>query len=187
MITDALEQFVPPQAPLSLVAAAGVAIPSPGIIDLLGGGPGTPVTNIVGTAALPGQADARGVGPYRPEIRTVIGTAAANGTGTPSLITALQAAPDDGANNPGTWQTLAQTAEMLVAQLTAGQIITRFPYLPPFPFNLRPRFLRLLFIVSAAEAFGAGTIAWSCVVPPGAADDPFQLQAAKNYTVRGIV
>ncbi len=38
MITDAKETFVPPGNPLSLVAAAGVDIPSPLIVDLLGGG-----------------------------------------------------------------------------------------------------------------------------------------------------
>ena len=81
MITDAKETFVPPGNTLSLVAAAGVDVPSPIIVDLLGGGVGTLVTNHVGNAAVPGQADAHGVGGFRPELVVAIGTALATGTG----------------------------------------------------------------------------------------------------------
>jgi len=181
MITDSKENFVAPGSPLSIVAAAGVDIPSPGIIDFLGDGPGTPVTNHFGTSTLPGQADAQGVGGVRPELVVAIGTAATAGTSTPTLNVQLQGAPDDGSNNPGTWQTLGESGEFTVAQLVAGQVIARLPWLPPFPVNLRPRFLRLNFAVPAGTAFGAGTIAYATVTT--VRDDPFQMQAARAYSM----
>ena len=49
MLLDALLNFVQVGSPLSLVAGAGVAIPSPGIIDLLGLGVGVgPTERIIG-------------------------------------------------------------------------------------------------------------------------------------------
>jgi hypothetical protein len=180
MITDAKETFVPPGNPLSLVAAAGVDVPSPIIVDLLGGGVGTTVTNHVGNAALPGQADAHGVGGLRPELVVAIGTALATGTSA-TLNVQLQGAPDNGAGSPGTWQTLGESGPITAAQGTAGQVIARLPYLPPFPKNLRPRFLRLNFEIPAATLFTTGTIAYALVTT--ARDDLYQLQAAKAYTI----
>ena len=66
MILDAKLQFVAPGSPLSLIAAAGVDVVSPNIIDLLGNGVGTTVTNIYGNSALPGQADALLPLPFHP-------------------------------------------------------------------------------------------------------------------------
>jgi hypothetical protein len=181
MITDSKLNFSAPGSPLSIVAAAGVDILFPGIIDLLGNGVGTPVTNHFGTSTLPGQADAHGVGQVRPELVIAMGTAATAGTSTPTLNVQLQGAPDDGSNNPGTWQTLGETGALTVAQLVAGQIIGRLPWLPPFPQNLRPRFLRLNGDIPAGTAFGAGTIAYATVTT--VRDDPFQMQAAKAYSL----
>ena len=183
MLVDSKVGFVIAGSPLSLVAAAGVAIPTDPY-DFLGSGPGTPVNNIHGNATLPGQPDAMAVGPQRPEVVVAIGAAATNGTGTPGLTVQFQVAPDDGSNNPGTWTTIWQSGEYLVAQLTAGAIIARIPWTPPVPVNIRPRFCRLNFAVSAAEAFGAGTIAYAQVTT--VRDDPYQLQASKNYSVSGV-
>lgn len=181
MITDSKLNFVAPGSPLSLVAAAGVDVPSPGIVDLLGNGVGTLVTNITGTAAVPGQADAHGVGQVRPELVVAIGTAPTNGTSTPSLNVQLQGAPDDGTGNPGTWVTYGESGAMLIAALPAGRIVARLPWLPPFPANARPRFLRLNFEIPAGTAFGAGTIAYATVTT--IRDDWFVGQAAKNYSL----
>lgn len=181
MITDAREQFVSPNTPLSLVAAAGVDVPSSQVVDLLGGGEGTLVTNYYGTSTLPGQADAHGVGKVRPELVVAIGTALVAGTSTPTVNVQLQGAPDNGSGSAGTWQTLGESGPITVAQGTAGRVIARLPYLPPFPTNLRPRFLRLNFEIPAGTAFSAGTIAYATVTTTR--DDAFNLQAARAYTV----
>lgn len=183
MLVDSKVAFVPIGTPLSLVAAAGVDVPTDPY-DILGDGPGTPVRNIYGNSTLPGQADAMGVGPSRPEMVIGVGTAAVNGTGTPGLIVQFQAAPDDGSGNPGTYETLWQSDEYLAADLTAGAQLARIPWVPPIPENLRPRFLRLNFAISAAEAFSAGTIAYAVVTVTR--DDIYQKQAAKNYTIGPI-
>lgn len=179
MIADAKVGFVFPNAPLSLVAAAGVDVPT-NPYDMLGDGPGTAVRNIHGNATLPGQADAMGTGKPRPELFVAIGTALAAGVGTPTLNVQLQAAPDDGANNPGTYQVLGESGEITVAQGIAGRIIARLPWLPPFPANLRPRFIRLNFAIPAGTTFSAGTIASALVVTER--DDWFVGQQPANYT-----
>lgn len=181
MITDALLAFVPIGGNLSVVAAAGVDTPS-NVIDLLGLGVGVLPANdsIIGNPTTFGAPDAMGVGGLRPELNVTIGTALATATSA-TLNAALQAAADDGTGNPSTWQTLVETGELTAAQCAANTVIARFPWVPPFPANLRPRFLRLLFQVPAATLFTAGTIASALVVP--CRDDQFNKFAAKNYTV----
>ena len=66
--------------------------------------------------------------------------------------------------------------------LTANTLIARFPFLPPFPFNLRPRFVRLLFSPSSGGSFTAGTIA-SALVTLGR-DDYSAKYTANNYKVQ---
>lgn len=185
MLLDAKLAFVPVGAPLSLVAAVGVAIPSTNVIDLIGPGVGQPMANFTGNAALPGQADGMGVGMMRPELVVAIGTALVAGTGTPTLNVQLQGAPDNGANLPGTYTTFGESGEITVAQGIANRVIARLPWLPPWPFNSRPRFLRLNFAVPAAVNFSAGTIAYAVVST--VRDDPYHLQAAKNYTVAPFI
>ena len=181
MLLDALLAFIPAGTPVSLVAAAGVDIPSTNVVDLLGAGEGTLVTNIWGNSTLPGQADAMGVGNVRPELVVAMGAAAVAGAGTATLNVQLQAAPDNGSGSAGTWQVLGESGELTIAQLTAATIIARLPWLPPFPVNLRPRFLRLNFAIPAGTDFSAGTIAFAQVTQ--ARDDWFVGQAAKNYTM----
>lgn len=179
MLTDATLAFVPIGAPLSLVIASGASSRS-GIIDLLGLGVGVAPTNIFGTPTLFGAPDAMGVG-KRPELNVTVGTAAAGATST--LNVALQAAADQGAAGnyqPSTWNTLAETGPIAVANLTANTVIARFPWLPPFPANLRPRYLSLLFSVATAN-MTAGTIASALVGL--IRDDQFNKFAAKNYSV----
>lgn len=182
MITDAQLSFVPIGAPLSLVAGAGVNIPSPNTIDLLGEGVGLAPTNVIGNVTNFGSPDAMGVGGARPELAVVIGTTCTTSSSA-TLNVALQAAADAGSPTyqPSTWDTLAETGAIAVANLTAGTVIARFPWLPPFPANLRPRFLRLLFQVPSGDSFTAGTIGSALVTT--VRDDQFNKYAANNYKV----
>lgn len=184
MLIDSRLAFVPYGSPLSLIAAAGVDIPSTNVIDLLGNGAGTTVQNITGIATLPGQADAMGIPDVRPELVVAIGTALVADTGTPTLSVELQAAPDNGSGSPGTYVILGRSAPITVAQGTANTIIARLPWLPPFPANLRPRFLRLNFEIPAGTNFSAGTIAYALVT--SSRDDWFIGQQPRNFKVSGV-
>jgi hypothetical protein len=160
------------------LAILGADVPSTNVIDLLGEGVGVAPSSIFGNPTLFGAPDAMGVGGPRPELNVTLGTAFAGGT---SLNAKLQAAADLGTPTyqPSTWNTLAETGAILTANLTANTVIMRFPWLPPFPAGLRPRFLRLLFTPSGT--FTAGTIASALVTL--VRDDQFNKYAAKNYSV----
>lgn len=190
MFIDALLSFVPIGGNLSLVGGAGIGIRS-SVIDLLGLGVGVaPTERIIGNPTVFGAPDAMGVGGMRPELNVSIGTSlvAVNGA---LLNVALQAAPDlgvGGGYQPGAWQTLGESGGLTAAQCPANTVVARLPWLPPFPANLRPRFLSLLFSPLPAVAtpgtaanFSAGTIASALVVP--CRDDQFNRYAAKNYSV----
>ena len=181
MRSDALLAFVPIGSPLSIVLNSGQNVSSQ-IIDLLGEGVGLAPTNIIGSqTAIFGSADAMGVGGMRPELNVTVGTAGVGATST--LNVALQAAADQGAAGnyqPSTWNTLVETGVIAVANLTANTVIARFPWLPPFPANLRPRYLKLLFSIATAN-MTAGTIASAIVTL--VRDDQFNKYSAKNYSV----
>lgn len=177
MMIDALLSFT--NGPLSMVGGAGVAIPSPNIIDLAGPGVGVPVPNIWGKATSFGAPDAMGVGSIRPELVVTISTLLVTGNAA-TLNAALQAAADNGSNQPGAWNTLVETGAIAVANLTAGQLIARFPWVPPFPPGLRPRFLRMLFSPAAATNFTAGALLANVTV---VRDDQFNQFVPKNFAV----
>ena len=183
MLIDNLCSFVPLGAPLSLVAAAGVNIPSSQMYDFAGVGAGVAPPSIWGTPTSYGQADAMGVGGERPELVVSIGVLPVTGNSA-TLNAALQAAADNGSNQPGTWNTIGESGAIGVTNLAAGTVFCRLPWLPPFPANLRPRFLRMLFQVPSATNFTAGTIAWALVVPPGGRDDQFNKYVPKNFAVQ---
>jgi hypothetical protein len=191
MITDALLALVPIGSNLSLVGGAGVSFRS-NAYDFLGLGVGVaPTERIIGNTTLFGQADAMGVGNQRPELNVTIGTSLVASVAGTLLNVALQIAPDTGVAGgyqPGTWQTIGETGGLTAAQCPANTVVARLPWLPPFPANLRPRFLSLLFsplpAVAAPQtpgAFSAGTIASALVVM--SRDDWFAKYAAKNYSV----
>ena len=181
MITDSQLAFVPINGNLPLVAAAGVAIPSPNVIDLLGQGVGTAPSNIIGNATNFG-ADV-GIGGITPQIEAVIGVACTTGNAA-TLNVALQAAPDSGSGGnyqPGAWTTLIETGPIAVAKLAAGQIVARFDFMPAFPANLAPRYVRLLFQVASGTNFTAGTI--SSAIVTMVRDDTAHKFATKNFIV----
>jgi hypothetical protein len=187
MIFDALVSFVPNGFPLSLVAGAGIAIPSTNIIDLIGSGVGTAPPNIIGTRSVFGTD--MGVGGLRPELNVTIGTALAGAAGL-TLKAALQAAQDPGAAGnytPTSWIDIDSQDGISIANGIAGAVIFRSPWIPTMPPGFMPRFLRMLFSpVSAggavpSGAFTAGTIASALVTM--IRDDQSNRFSAKNYTV----
>lgn len=181
MINDALAGFVFESAPLSLIAAAGVDIPTDPI-DLFGDGVGVTVRNIWGNSALPFLPDAHGVGMPVPQIAILIGQAATTGSAATANFQ-LQGAEDNGAGSPGSYQTYRETGPLTAAQLTAGQMI-RLDFAPPFPLNDRPRFLRLNIEIPAGTDFTAGTVLSAQTVTTR--DDWYVGQQPRNYSVGNL-
>lgn len=177
MIADALIGFVFPNAPLSLVAGAGVDIPTDPY-DIFGAGAGNLVSNIFGNTTTAGQADALAAGMPMPYISVIVGTALTTGTAATMTIQ-FQGAPDNGSSQPGTWATYAQTGDITAALGVAGAELCRLPFIPPTPINNRPRFLRLNFQIPAGVDWTAGTILSALVV--GTRDDQYNFQTPKNY------
>jgi hypothetical protein len=148
----------------------------------MGPGVGQPLSNIIGNVALGGQPGAMGIPRTRPELIVATGVAFATANGG-QLNVELQGAPDTGAAGgyqPGAWQTFVESGYMTAAQLAAQLEIARFPWVPPFPFNMRPRFLRLLFQTLAGAQFTAGTIAFATVTTDRT--DYAVKYAARNYS-----
>lgn len=157
MLTDARLVFVSDQAPLSLVAGAGVDIPS-NVLDTLDVGVGVAPPSYIGNVST--FATDLGIGVRHPLIRMATGDAFATSNGA-TLNVALQGAPDTGSGGgfqPGAWTTITETGEIPVASLTLQTIFARLEITPA----TRPyRFLRVLFQVPATTNFTAGTVAYA--------------------------
>lgn len=192
MLLDALVNFgANSGSPFSLILNAGLW-PLPGVIDLFGNGVGQAPTSIYGRTSNTGPGADMGIPDGRPELYIQIGTAAVTGTGA-QLNVAMQAAPDPGAAGnytpaAGAWQTIGESGYLTAAQLVANRVIFRSPWLPAFPANLNPRFVRIVAIVgtlaagdTAAVSFTAGTIAWAAVTQ--GRDDYAIAFTPKNYAV----
>ena len=184
MILDALVSFVPLNAPLSLVGAAGVVFNSQ-VFDLLGAGVGVAPPNIIGTRTTWGTDE--GVGGKRPELQVNIGTAVVAGVAGTLLKIALQGAPDTPVTyQPGTWQDIVSQDDISPANLTAGAVPFRCPFIPTMPPGLQPRYLRLQFSPMSATAlpagdFSAGTISFAGVTM--VRDDWAAKYQPKNFSV----
>lgn len=182
MILDALLNFIPIGGNLSLVAGAGISIPSSNVIDLLGLGVGQNPANsaIIGTPANGLFGEDSGLGAIKPQVQVNIGTGLV-AVGGSTLNIALQAAPDTAVTfQPGTWQTLVETGPLTAAQLAANTVCARFDWPPAFPANLQPRYMRLLFSPSAGGSFSAGTV--SSAIVTMVRDDFSGKYAARNYS-----
>ena len=181
MMNDALVNFLQPGQILSMVAAAGVNTPFPGVYDILGTGVGTAPQNIIGTRTLFGS-DV-GLGADKPQVQVNVATAFTTSNSC-TLNIAFQAAVDQGVGGnyqPGTWITLVETGPIAVGNLTAGAVLARFDFPPAFPVGTLPRYLRLLGQVPAASNFTAGTLTGGVVTM--VRDDYSAKYAAKNFSV----
>lgn len=176
--SDAILTFVP--SALSLVAGAGIAIPT-GPIDLLGEGAGLAPLNIIGRATLFGTDF--GVGAHVLELMCRIGTLPVTATSA-TLNLQWQFAPDAGTPTyqPGTWYTVIESGAMAVANLAAGTRIGAWKYPQMFPFNQRPRFTRLNFVVPAGTNFTAGTISQGFLTSVAPGEYAIANQPS-NYTI----
>lgn len=182
MILDSQLSFVPIGGNLSLVAGAGVSIPSTNVIDLLGLGVGVNPANanIIGTPASGLFGEDSGLGAIKPQVQVNIGTAL-TAVGASTLNIQFQAAPDTAVTFlPGTWQTLVETGPLTAAQLIANTVCARFDWPPAFPANLQPRYLRLLFSPSAGGSFTVGSI--SSAIVTMVRDDYAAKYAARNFS-----
>ena len=175
MRSDALLAFVPIGGNLSLVTGGANAVAS-NVIDLLGAGVGVAPPNIIGNATVFGTD--MGIGGFRPEINCVTGNS--NWAGGTSLTVALQGAVDTAVTyQPGTWITFGEVPGLTTAQLIANTVIGRLPWLPAWPQNVLPRYLRLLF--TPVGTFTTGVIASAIVTT--VRDDQANKYAAANYKV----
>lgn len=136
---------------LSQAQAVTVTAVSTGVYDTAGLGVGQPVTNRFGIATNFGE-DLGGGGPLAsaPQLGVFIAqNFAAAGAGT--LRVQLQAAVDtNNTGTPGTWDTIAQTDDIPVAQLVqnAARPLTSFTVPDRYPGQNFPRFYRLNYIVA---------------------------------------
>jgi hypothetical protein len=148
------------QLTLSLAQAITVTAASSSIIDLAGVGSGNAPNMRFGVqSSVFGEDIGIGDGASPPVIACIVGTAfAASGAGT--LQVALQTAPDNGSNAPGTWSNAVLTDVLALSQLTAGQKIAEFTVPPRDPNAAIPRFIRLYYTV-ATGPMTAGTIAYA--------------------------
>jgi len=180
MLIDSLVSFIPPGSPLSLVAGAGVSIPS-NVIDLLGLGAGIAPSSsaIIGNVTTFG-ADL-GIGELKGQLE-VLFTTGLVAVGGSTLNIQFQVAPEDATTHqPGTWQTLVETGPMTAANLGINKRAARFDYPPVFPETLRPRFARLLFSPSAGGSFSAGAVVAPVTMQR---DDVANLNQPRNYAVK---
>lgn len=186
MLLDSQLSFSPLGYVLSLVAAAGVSVRAPNIIDLLGTGVGTAPVSIIGqTTSIFGEDP--GIGNPKIELQANIGTAFATGNSA-TLNMQIQAAQDPGAGGnytPTSWTTICETGTIAVANLLAPPAAKAAPIrltlIPVFPPNFAPRFLSLNFSIPSGTNFTAGTITFAGVTM--ARDDWAAKFAAKNFVV----
>lgn len=144
------------------------AIPSTLPYDVTGAGAGN-APNMIGGVTASGNAligfdIGAGDGSAIPELYWNVSTAFVGGT---SLQIAIQAAPDNGSNSPGTYVTIVQTAAIPTANLTlntSGQF--QIPEISPdMAFGeAMPRFYRVLYTV--VGTYSAGAISANIVLNP---------------------
>lgn len=133
-------------APLVLSSAQAITTTAASsvIYDVTGAGSGVAPSMTFGNGDI-GFDIAGGDGMTRP---TAYWTVTTNGTGTGTVAFAVQAAPDNGSNSPGTYVTLAQTEAYVGTTLDVGDVIE----LPIPPYNKIkagmgvPRFYRFYYI-----------------------------------------
>lgn len=148
MITDI-------QLRLSNAQAVTTTAASTLVYDVTGAGAGVAPSMTFGTATVFGEDIGAGDSRVRPIAQFFVPTAfTANGAAT--MVVAVQAAIDDGSNNPSTYTTLAETGAIPVANLIAGANF-QLPIPPLAPGEALPRFYRFNYTI-ATGPMTAGNI-----------------------------
>jgi len=163
---------------LSAAQAITVTAASTNIYDVTGAGSGTAPNQTFGTATVFGADIGIGDGAAIPTAYFNVGTAFVSGGGA-TLTIAVQAAPDNGSNAPGTYETITATQAFVAADLIAGaQIVLPIPPTATLG-TLKPRFYRFNYTV-ATSTFSAGTITGSILLNP--ATGIYSIQYPNNFT-----
>lgn len=160
----------------SLASAFAISATTAGtVFDVTGAGSGNAPSMIAGVngstgAAVPIGFDiGAGDGIAIPEVFWTVPTAFVSAGGATMQIQ-LQAAPDNGSNSPGTYQTITQTSTFTAGQLSANTVGQfQVPSVAPnWIGEALPRFYRLNFVVGTST-FSAGAITASLVLNPSQA------------------
>jgi Bbp16 len=141
-------------APLVLSSAQAITVtaPSSRIIDVSGQGSGNAPGVIYGTQASVFGEDIGTGGPAAsaPQLAVFVSTTFTAG-GAATLTIQLQAAIDNGSNAPSTWDTIAQSDAIPVADLTTGlpnEPIWSVTVPRRYPSQGLPRFYRVNYVVA---------------------------------------
>lgn len=148
------------QTAQSLIVSTNTA--STNTIDVTGAGSGNAPSVVWGTSSTFGADMGIGGGETRPHVRVQVTTAFTTGTSA-TLNIALQSAPDNGSNAPGTWTTCNETGPLAASALTVGTAIN-LDFGPRAPGAALPRFYRLLYQLPGSTSFTAGAVVAGVVV-----------------------
>lgn len=152
------------QAPQSLIVSTSTA--STNVYDITGAGSGNAPSVVWGTSTTFGADMGIGGGEITPAVRVQVTTAFVTANSA-TLNVALQSAPDNGSNAPGTWTTAVESGPIAAAQLTVGAVIG-FGFAGRGPGAALPRFYRLLYQLPGSTAFTAGAVVAGIVINPDA-------------------
>lgn len=159
-VAAAFSPFAPYGSPQTLAVTTSTA--STNVYDVTGAGVGNTPSVTWGTSATFGADMGIGDGMALPSVRVVITTGLST-TNSATLNVALQSAPDDGTNNPGTWSTVVETGAYTTSELTANTVL-RLPMAHRHSGQPLPRFYRLLYQLPASTAFSAGAVSAGIVI-----------------------
>lgn len=150
---------------LSDAQAITVTAPSDEIYDVTGAGAGNAPALIWGTSDVFGADIGVGDGAAIPTLFMLVTEAFVSGGGA-TLQVQIQAAIDDGTNDPDTYTTIVETGTFTAAQLVAGATL-RLP-IPPITIGEElPRFYRVNYVVGTST-FSAGEVTSVILLNPPA-------------------
>lgn len=168
MFLDNLATFSSSQ---SLITSATTTLVSSTIYDVTSAGVGNATSMIGGVSASTGAAQVIGYdigtgdGFAIPEVYWNLTTVTNGGNGT--MQVKLQAAADNGSNQPGTWVDVYASKAYTGTDLAVTNYANQFQ-VPPVPSNFgesQPRFYRLAYVIATAT-FSAGAISANIVLNP---------------------
>lgn len=165
---------------LSTAQAISATAASTNIFDVTGAGSGNAPNQSFGNATSHGLDIGTGDGK---ETLHAVFLVTTTGTGTGTVTFAVQAAPDNGSNAPGTYTTLASSAAFTGTALVKGNIVD-LP-VPPYtssadqigPGMGLPRFYRFYYTVS-----GTATVSVSAFITSSPPLGYVSTQIANNFT-----